>query len=360
MPRALRPLLIGDLKVKLPIVQGGMGVMVSTASLASAVAECGAAGTIAGVGMGYDSPENEIDYPAASRKALSEEIRKAKEATAGVVGVNILGALTNYDELARTAAAAGADFIASGAGLPLSLPQHVEGSDTRLIPIVSSGRAAAIIARSWKKRYGRVPDAFIVEGPMAGGHLGFKKDEVQAPVPGVLEGLVREVLAVARDCADIPVPVIAAGGIFDGKDAARFLALGASGVQIATRLVATYECSVAQSFKDLYISARPEDVVIIDSPVGMPGRAIRTPFVDRLLRGEGEPFHCGYRCLKTCDPRTAPYCLAKALFNAVRGNLEHAVVFAGLNVSRVREIVSTRVLLEGFAAEARAELACLA
>lgn len=358
-PGGLRPLVIGDLKVELPIVQGGMGVMVSTAALASAVAECGAAGTIAGVGLGYGTPENESDYPAASRKALREEILEAKKATDGVVGVNILGALSNYDELARTAAQAGADFIASGAGLPLSLPQHAEGTDTRLIPIVSSGRAAAIIARSWKKRYGRVPDAFIVEGPLAGGHLGFRKDEVRAPAPGVLERMVQEVLAVARDCADSPVPVIAAGGIFDGKDAARFLALGASGVQIATRLVATHECSAAQAFKALYVSARAEDVVIIDSPVGMPGRAIRTPFVDRLLRGEGEPFHCGYQCLKTCDPRTAPYCIAKALFNAVKGDLEHAVVFAGFNVSRVNEIVSVRELLESFAAEAAAELTLL-
>lgn len=360
MPGALRPLVIGDLKVELPIVQGGMGVMVSTASLAAAVAECGAAGTIAGVALGYGTPENESDYLGASRKALREEVLKAKTLTKGVVGVNILGALTNSDDLSRTAAQAGADFIASGAGLPLSLPQHTEGTETRLIPIVSSGRAAAIIARSWKKRYNRTPDAFIVEGPMAGGHLGFRKDDVQSPVPGVLEGLVREVLAVARDCTERPVPVIAAGGIFDGKDAARFLALGASGVQIATRLVATHECSVAQSFKDLYLAAKPEDVVIIDSPVGMPGRAIRTPLVDRVMRGEGEPFHCGYQCLRTCDPGTAPYCIAKALFNAVKGDLEHAVVFAGSNVHRVNEIVSVRTLLDGFVAETEAELLRLA
>jgi nitronate monooxygenase len=333
--------------------------MVSTSALAAAVADCGAAGTIAGVALGYGTPENESDYLGTSRKALHDEVIKAKAATKGVIGVNILGALTNSDDLSRTAAQAGADFIASGAGLPLSLPQYTEGTDTRLIPIVSSGRAASIIARTWKKRYGRTPDAFIVEGPMAGGHLGFRKDDVQVPVPGTLEGLVREVLEVARDCADTPVPVIAAGGIFDGKDAARFYALGASGVQIATRLVATHECSVAQPFKDLYLAAKPEDVVIIDSPVGMPGRAIRTPFVDRVMRGEGEPFHCGYQCLKTCDPSTAPYCIAKALFNAVSGDLEHAVVFAGSNVSRVSEIVSTRELLEGFVAEAQAELAHL-
>ncbi|MBI5239039.1 MAG: nitronate monooxygenase [Elusimicrobia bacterium] len=360
MAGALRPLHIGELEIKLPIVQGGMGVMVSTAALAAAVAACGAAGTIAGVGLGYGTQENETDFPAASRKALIEEIRKAKAATDGVVGVNLLGALSNYDELVRTAAGCGADFIASGAGLPICLPQLTEGTDTRLIPIVSSGRAASIIARSWKKRYNRIPDAFIVEGPLAGGHLGFKKDEARAPAAGVLEGLVKEVLAVAGECAGRPVPVIAAGGVFDGKDAARFLALGASGVQIATRLVATHECSVAQEFKDRYISARAEDVVIIDSPVGLPGRAIRTPFVDRLLRGDREPFHCGYQCLKTCDPDTAPYCIAKALFNAVKGDLEHAVVFAGHNVSRVNEIVSVRELLEGFVAEAEVELAALA
>ncbi|MDD5657756.1 MAG: nitronate monooxygenase family protein [Elusimicrobia bacterium] len=359
MPKALEPLIIADREISIPIVQGGMGVQVSTAALAGAVAECGAVGTIAGVGLGYGTEENETDFPGASRRALQAEIRKVKAMTKGFVGVNLLGALSNFEDLARTAAAAGADFIASGAGLPLCLPALTDGFQTRLIPIVSSARAAAIIIKAWKKRYDRVPDAFIVEGPLAGGHLGFKPEELQPPRPGRLEAEVVEVLKVARDCerqTGARVPVIAAGGIFDGKDAARFFALGARGVQIATRLVATKECSVAQAFKDLYLKARPEDLVIIESPVGMPGRAIRTRFVDRVLSGARVPFKCGYQCLRTCNPAAAPYCIAKAMFNAVAGDIDNAVVFAGHNVSRVREIVPVRDVLESMVREAEAEL----
>jgi nitronate monooxygenase len=350
----LEPLVIGELEIPVPIVQGAMGVQVSTAALAGAVAECGAAGTIAGVGLGYGTVENDTDYPSASRRALQEEIRKVKAATKGVVGINLLGVLSNFDDLVRTAAAAGADFIASGAGLPLSLPELAEGSRACLIPIVSSARAASIIIRAWKKRYDRRPDAFIVEGPLAGGHLGFKPEELQPCAPGRLEAEVAEVLQVARDCereTGARLPVIAAGGIFDGKDASRFFAMGACGVQIATRLVATPECSVAQAFKDLYLKARAEDVVIIKSPVGMPGRAIRTRFIDRVLAGERIPFKCGYQCLRTCNPATAPYCIAQALFNAVAGDLDNAVVFAGHNVSRVKDIVPVRQLLEGLVRE---------
>ncbi|MDD5629624.1 MAG: nitronate monooxygenase family protein [Elusimicrobia bacterium] len=359
MPKTLGPLIIGDREIPIPIVQGGMGVQVSTAALAGAVAECGAVGTIAGVGLGYGTEENDTDYPSASRRALQEEIRKAKAMTKGFVGVNLLGALSNFDDLARTAAASGADFIASGAGLPLCLPALTEGFRTLLLPIVSSARAAAIIIKAWKKRYGRIPDGFIVEGPLAGGHLGFKPEELRPPRPGRLEADVLEVLAVTRDCereTGARVPVIAAGGIFDGKDAARFFAMGARGVQIATRLVATVECSVAQAFKELYLKARPEDLVIIESPVGMPGRAIRTRLVDRVLAGERVPFKCGYQCLRTCSPATAPYCIAQAMFNAVAGALDNAVVFAGHNVSRVQEIVPVRQVLECMVREARQAL----
>ena len=351
--------MIGNLEIPVPIVQGGMGVQVSTSSLAGAVAECGAVGTIAGVGLGYGTAENDSDYPAASRRALRDELRKVKAMTKGVVGVNLLGAISNFEDLARTAAAAGADFIASGAGLPLCLPAFTAGFQTRLIPIVSSARAAAIIIKTWKKRYDRIPDAFIVEGPLAGGHLGFKPDELQPPRPGRLEAEVAEVLKVTRDCereTGAQVPVIAAGGIFDGKDAARFFAMGARGVQIATRLVATLECSVAQAFKDLYLKARAEDLVIIKSPVGMPGRAIRTRFVDRVLAGERVPFKCAYQCLRTCNPAAAPYCIAKAMFNAVAGDLDNAVVFAGHNVSRVSEIVPVREVLESIMRETEQEL----
>lgn len=359
MPDRLAPLIIGDLEIKIPIVQGGMGVKVSTASLASAVANCGGAGTIASVGLGYGTEENETDFVKASREGLQKEIRQAKERTKGVVGVNILVALSNYEDLSRTAVEEKADFIVSGAGLPLRLPEFTEGTSIKLIPIVSSARAADIIIRRWKRHYNRFPDAIVVEGPLAGGHLGFKSEDLKSHKAIMLENLLADVLKIAERYereSGINMPVIAAGGIFDGKDIAKFLKLGAKGVQIATRFVATLECSVADEFKELYIIAGKDDVVIIDSPVGMPGRAIMTKLIDRVLQGERMPFKCNYLCLKTCDPKTAPYCIARALFNAVSGDLDNAVVFAGSNVSKVERIVSVKELMDNIISEAIEEL----
>jgi len=355
MPNRLRPLIIGDLEIKVPIIQGGMGVMVSKASLASAVANCGGAGTIASVGLGYGTEENKTDFVKASREGFQREMRQAKELSPGVIGVNILVALNNYEDLARTAIEESTDFIVSGAGLPLRLPEFAEGSSTKLIPIVSSARAADIIIKVWKRRYNRLPDAIIVEGPMAGGHLGFKPEDLKSDNVETLENLVVDVLKVTEEYEKrfgLNIPVIAAGGIFDGKDIAKFLNLGAKGVQMATRFVATLECSVADEFKELYIRAGKDDVVIIDSPVGMPGRAIITKFIKRVMQGEKIPIKCNYQCLKTCYPKIAPYCILKALFNAVSGDLDNAVVFAGSNVSKVEKIVSVKELMNGIIAEA--------
>ena len=354
----LKPLTIGDLEIKIPIIQGGMGVKVSTASLASAVANCGGAGTIASVALGYGTEENEMNFVKASREGLQKEIRQAKELTQGVVGVNVLVALSNYDDLVRTAVREKADFIVAGAGLPLRLPEFTESTSVKLIPIVSSARATDIIIRTWRKRYNRLPDAIVVEGPLAGGHLGFKFEELKLHKENNLENLVVDVLGAVKEyeSSGINIPVIAAGGIFDGKDVAKFLKLGAKGVQIGTRFVATFECSVADAFKELYITAGEEEVVIIDSPVGMPGRAIRTKFIDRLMRGEKMPIKCNYQCIKTCNHKTAPYCVIKALFSAVSGDLDNAVVFAGSNVSKVKEIVSVKELMDDIVSEAIEEL----
>ena len=351
----MNPLIIGDLEIKIPIIQGGMGVRVSTASLASAVANYGGAGTIASVALGLGTQENETNFVKASREGLQREIRQAKEWTQGVVGVNIMAALSNYDDLIRTTVREKVDFIVSGAGLPLRLPEFTEGALIKLVPIVSSARATDIIIRSWKKRYNRLPEAIVVEGPLAGGHLGFKFEDLTSHKENNLEKLIVDVLKVVKEYEkdlSINMPVIAAGGIFDGKDVAKFLKLGARGVQIATRFVATLECSVADQFKELYLAAREEDIVIIESPVGMPGRAIRTELIDRLLHGERIPIKCNYQCLKTCDPKTAPYCIAEALFNAASGNLGNAVVFAGSDVSRVDRIVSVKELMDGIVSEA--------
>ncbi len=359
MSKELEPLIIGDSQIRIPIIQGAMGVKVSTASLASAVANCGGAGTIASVGLGCGTEENETNFIKASREGLEKEIRQVKESTQGIVGINIMVALSNYEDLARTAVREKADFLVSGAGLPLNLPEFTEGTSTKLVPIVSSARAADLILRVWRKRYNRLPDAIVVEGPLAGGHLGFKSEDLESPKENMLENLVIDVLKVVKEYERelrINIPVIAAGGIFDGKDAAKFLRLGAKGVQIATRFVATFECPVADEFKELYLAAGEEDVVIIKSPVGMPGRVIRTKFIDRVMHGDREPVKCSYRCIKTCDPKTAPYCIAKALFNAVIGNLDKAVVFAGSNVSRVEKIVSVEELMDGIVGEAIEEL----
>ncbi|RKY37781.1 MAG: nitronate monooxygenase [Candidatus Omnitrophota bacterium] len=355
----LNPLIIGDKEVKIPIVQGGMGVMVSRYSLASAVASCGAMGTIASVGLGYGSPENETNYLQASLKGLEKEIQLARASTKGVVGVNNMVALTNYAQLVRVAVKEKADFIASGAGLPLKLPEFAEGSAIKLIPIVSSGRATDVIIKTWKKRYNRLPDAVIVEGPLAGGHLGFRVQDLSANADVSLENLVIAVLKVVRgyeQAFNVSIPVIAAGGIFDGKDISRFLKLGASGVQMATRFVATFECSVTDKFKNLYIAAKKDDITIIKSPVGMPGRVIKTKFIEKLLSGKKEEVKCNYKCLKTCNPRNVPYCIAKALFNAVRGDLDNAVVFAGSNAVRVKKIVSVKNLIDELVADTLREL----
>ncbi len=354
----LKPLIIGDLEMRIPIIQGGMGVMVSTASLASAVANCGGAGTIASVGLGYGTPENEINFVKASREGLQREIRQSKELTQGVVGVNIMVAVTNYEDLARTTVREKADFIISGAGLPLRLPEFAEDASIKLIPIVSSARALNIIVKAWKKRYNRLPDAIIVEGPLAGGHLGFKFEELESHKENILENIVIDVLKVIKEYEglDVNIPVIAAGGIFDGKDVAKFLRLGVKGVQIATRFVATFECSVADAFKELYLAAGEEDVVIIKSPVGMPGRVIRTKFIDRIMHGERMPVKCNYRCLKTCDFKIAPYCIAEALFKAISGDLDNAVVFAGSNVTKVKKIISVKELMDSIVRETIDEL----
>ena len=359
MVNALKPLMIGGLEVKIPIVQGGMGVKVSTASLASAVANCGGAGTIASVGLAYGIDEEGREFVEASNEALGNEIREAKRLTRGVVGVNIMVALSNFEDLVRTAAKERADFIVSGAGLPLKLPEYTEGSSTKLIPIVSSARAGDLIIKTWKKRYDRLPDAIVVEGPMAGGHIGFKLADLLGHTEERIEDLFTSVLKMAGEYEkehNALIPVIPAGGIFDGKDMARFLNMGAGAVQMATRFVATFECSVSEKFKSMYLEAGSDDVIIIDSPVGMPARAIKNRFTDRLVSGEKVPFSCRYKCLRTCDPATAPYCIAKALCNASRGDIDNAVVFAGSNVSRVKKIVSVKELMDEIVGEALREL----
>ncbi len=350
----LKELHIGDLVAKIPIIQGGMGVGVSLSGLAAAVAQEGGIGVIAAAGIGMLEPDGFSNYVEASKRRMQSEIRKARAKTNGILGVNIMVALSNFADMVTTSLEEGIDVIFSGAGLPLSLPQFLqEKHKTKLVPIVSSGRAAVLICKRWLERYNYLPDAFVVEGPKAGGHLGFKPEQLNQPA-FALENLVPEVIKAIKPISEEnhkEIPVIAAGGIFTGEDIFKFMQLGASGVQMATRFVTTHECDASIKFKEAYVNATPGDTVIIKSPVGMPGRALRNEFIENMEAGKKKPFKCPYHCITSCQLENSPYCIALALTNAQKGNMKHGLEFAGENVYRCREIVSVKELMNDLVTE---------
>jgi len=339
---------IGDLTTNVPIVQGGMGVGVSMSGLAGAVTKEGGIGVIATALIGMFERDFYQNHIEANIRALRSEIRKAHEQSDGVLGVNIMVAITDFANMVKTSIEEKIDVIFSGAGLPLNLPQYLtKDSNTKLVPIVSSARAAKILIKKWWGKYKYIPDAFVVEGPKAGGHLGFKIEQINDERFS-LEHLVKEVIETVKEFEiklKKKIPVIAAGGIFTGKDIKKFLGLGASGVQMATRFVATNECDADDSFKQSYIDAKKEDTVIIKSPVGMPGRAIKNKFLDDVERGKKKPFTCPYQCIITCDYKTSPYCIAMALLNAQRGKFKHGYAFAGENAYKVNKIIPVKELM---------------
>jgi len=343
-------LTIGKRTVTLPIVQGGMGVGISLSGLASAVAEQGGIGVIAANGIGMIEPDYFSDGRAANIRAMRSELRKARARTTGMIGVNIMVAANDFQQLLDTCIEEKADALFMGAGLPIkNIPvAKIRAAGVLVIPIVSSGRAAELIFKYWEKAYNDVPDAVVVEGPLAGGHLGFKADKLQ-DADQQLEVLVPQVVAVlARFEAAFhkKIPVIAAGGIYTGEDILRFLQLGAQGVQMATRFVATDECDADRRFKEAYVACRPEDIAIIKSPVGLPGRAIRNHFLDNAAAGVRNVKRCAWRCLEQCDIQHADYCISIALDNARQGLLDQGFAFCGANAHRVDKIVPVAELLD--------------
>lgn len=346
---ALKELRIGNLTAKLPIIQGGMGVGISLSGLASAVANEGGIGVIAAAGLGMLDYDFSTKFLEANIRRLRSEIRKAREKTKGIIGVNIMVALTNYAEFVKASIEEGIDIIFSGAGLPLNLPQYLEGKyETKLIPIVSSARAAGIICKKWLDKYNYLPDAIVVEGPKAGGHLGFKEHQIfdsEYSLEKILPKVAKEIKAF-EDKSGKRIPVIAAGGIYTGEDIYNIMGLGASGVQMATRFVTTEECDASIDFKNTYINSRKEDVSIIKSPVGMPGRAIRNVFTEDISKGANKPYKCPYHCIVTCDYKNSPYCIALALTNAQKGALEHGFAFAGVNAYKADKIISVKELMK--------------
>jgi len=335
---------IGNIISEIPILQGGMGVRVSLSSLASAVANEGGIGTIASVGIG-DMEDSKDDLERISREAMVREIHRAQSLTDGHIAINVMAVLSNANDLIRTAVKEGIK------------PAVVEDSSVNLLPIISCGRAAKLVLHAWDKRYGRTADAIILEGPLAGGHLGFSREQLKEPEKYSLINLLPDVLEEIKTYEDKfgkKIPVIAAGGIYDGKDIARMLLAGASGVQMATRFVCTVECGVSQKFKQAYLDVEEKDIVIIDSPVGLPGRAIRNKFLKDLeIKGKLK-INCPYKCLSTCNVKEARYCIAQALLNAYFGDLDNSVIFCGQNAFRITKIVSVKELVNELITELEA------
>lgn len=342
-----RGLQIGDCYARVPVIQGGMGVGVSLSGLASAVARAGGIGIISTAQIGFRDKEFAAKPLECNLRAVEQEIRKAREqAEGGIIGVNIMVATRHYEEYVKAAVKAGADCIISGAGLPMELPALAAGSNVKIAPIVSSRKALKVIASYWLKKYDRKPDFVVIEGPLAGGHLGFRREELASIDTAAYDEEIKAIITCAKEM-ELNAPVIVAGGIYTREDMLHQLSLGADGVQLATRFVTTKECDASDAYKQAYINAAKEDIVIVDSPVGMPGRAIHNAFLDKVKAGERFMRGCR-QCIKTCKPATAPYCITEALINAVEGRLDEGLIFCGANAWRAEKIETVAEIMEEF------------
>ncbi len=347
----VKPLKIGDLTAGVPLIQGGMGVGISLSSLAGAVAAAGGIGVISTAQIGYREPDFDEDPIGANLRAIGKEIRRAREiAAGGILGVNIMVATRKYEDYVKAAVEAGIDLIISGAGLPMDLPKYVGAAKTKLAPIVSGVKSAQVIMRYWLKKHDRLPDAVVIEGPLAGGHLGFHREQLDDIEALRYDDEVKAIIGQVNDTAaqhGTEIPVIMAGGVYTREDMEHYLELGASGVQMATRFVTTYECDAPDAYKQAYIDAKKEDIVIVQSPVGMPGRAILNPFMRRAKEGRIPHGKC-HLCVSTCDPANTPYCITDALVNAARGNTDDALLFCGANAYRAAGLEHVKDIVDEF------------
>lgn len=334
---------IGSLKIKYPIVLGAMGIGVTRSGLAAAVTNAGGLGVMSGVNLGFEEPDF-MDKPLeANLRALRNEIRKAKEMTkGGAIGINFMVAMNTYAEHVREAVKEGIDFIVSGAGIPQDLPALVKGSSTKIAPIISSSKGAGLIAKLWDRNHNIAPDAVVLEGVKAGGHLGFKRDDIINEKYDVFKTIteIKNILKPYEEKYQKKIPLIVAGGIYTGEDIAEIIKAGGDGVQMATRFVATAECDASDAYKQAYINASKEDVKIIISPVGLPGRAVGNPFLSRIDANDRPTIKRCVNCLRTCDVKTTPYCISQALINAVSGNVDEGLIFSGENVYKVKEMTT--------------------
>ena len=346
-----KPLIIGDLTAKIPLVQGGMGVGVSLSGLAGAVAKAGGVGIISTAQIGYREPDFDKNPIEVNLRTIKKEIDKAREkAAGGIIGVNIMVATKRYEDYVKAAVKAGVDLVVSGAGLPIKLPELTMGSNTKIAPIVSSVKSANVILKMWDKKYNRTADMVVIEGPKAGGHLGFKKEELDHIDELDYDKEILGIMDVVKEYAGkykCHIPVVFGGGIYKKEDVDHYLDMGLDGVQVASRFVTTYECDADDKYKQTYINAKEDDIVIVNSPVGMPGRAIKNKFADNSRNGTYKPTRCR-QCVSTCNPAETPYCITDALLNAVTGQVEDALLFCGANAYKAEKIEHVEDIIKEF------------
>ncbi|QVK21795.1 nitronate monooxygenase [Mycoplasmatota bacterium] len=352
----MKKLIINNKESKYPIIQGGMGIGISLSRLSIASIKAGIVGTISAAQPGFLSKKFKSDTLNSNLEALAREIKTVRdECPDGILGVNVMYAGTNYDEYIKFLSKQEIDFIVSGAGLPVDLPKYLKGSSVKPAVIVSSGKAAKIICKKWMRSFNVLPEFVVVEGPLAGGHLGFSKEEIESGDYKSLETLLEEVLIEVRKVEEeykVSIPVIPAGGISTGEDVARYIEMGSAGVQVATRFIATEECDVSDAYKQKIVNAREEDVIFVPSPVGLPGRAIRNAFTDALKTKNQKIKYC-VDCLRVCAKKDIPYCITEKLGNASGGDAENGLVFSGAKAYMIDRISTVKEIVEELISECK-------
>ncbi len=356
---SFKPLKIGRYTIEKPIVQGGMGLGISWDRLAGNVSKEGGLGVISSVGTGYYK-NNKYSQKDINNRPLDAKNFYSKEGLRAIVknarkiskdkplAVNILYASNDYERIVKDSCEAGIDIIITGAGLPTNMPEFTqEYPDVALVPIVSSAKALKIICKRWTKRYNKLPDAVVVEGPLSGGHQGFTYEQCKMP-EFQLENLIKPIKDEIKLWGDFPL--IAAGGIWDKSDIERMIELGANGVQMGTRFIGTYECDASENFKDIILKAKEEDIKLLKSPVGYPARGVRTNLIDLVENRDGPAIKCISNCVAPChrgvEAKAVGYCIADRLSDAYLGNKELGLFFTGANGYKLNEIISVRELLD--------------
>ena len=350
-----RPLKMGNIEAKVPLIQGGMGVGISLGRLAGAVAKEGGIGIISAAQIGFKEPDFDTNTKEANLRAIQKEYDKARAiAPDGIIGFNIIVAMRHYEEYVRAAIDAGADLILSGAGLPTDLPRIAGDSRAKLAPIVSTDKSAKVILKYWGRKYKRMPDLLVIEGPKAGGHLGFTKEQLESYDQAAYDAEVGVILDTVKSYEEefhCQIPVALAGGIENKAQAEHAFSLGVDAIQAATRFVTTEECDAHIKYKEAYLNAKETDIVIVKSPVGMPGRAILNPFMEKVMAGEQIPHSSCHGCLHKCNPSEIPYCITDALVHAARGEVDDALLFCGAYAYKADHLETVKEVIDSLMPE---------